>query len=70
MTTPLFTLGNINSTNACGAKQIPESNLTGLRTRGALGYFLGEYVPPWTPNWHPVLEMGQCFILRSRKFVN
>ena len=21
---------------------------------GALGYFLGGYVPPWTPNWHPV----------------
>ena len=24
--------------------------------RGALGYFLGEYVPPGTPNWHPVLK--------------
>ena len=23
---------------------------------GALGYFLGGYVPPGTPNWHPVLE--------------
>ena len=23
---------------------------------GALGYFLGGYVPPVTPNWHPVLE--------------
>ena len=23
---------------------------------GALGYFLGRYVPPGTPNWHPVLE--------------
>ena len=23
---------------------------------GALGYFLGEYVPPGTPNWHPVLK--------------
>ena len=22
---------------------------------GALGYFLGGYVPPGTPNWHPVL---------------
>ena len=21
---------------------------------GALGYFLGGYVPPGTPNWHPV----------------
>ena len=23
---------------------------------GALGYFLGRYVPPGTPNWHPVLQ--------------
>ena len=23
---------------------------------GALGYFLGGYVPLATPNWHPVLE--------------
>ena len=23
---------------------------------GALGYFLGGFVPPGTPNWHPVLE--------------
>ena len=23
---------------------------------GALGYFLGGYVPPGTPNWHPILE--------------
>ena len=23
---------------------------------GALGYFLGGYVPPGTPNWHPVLK--------------
>ena len=23
---------------------------------GALGYFFGGYVPPGTPNWHPVLE--------------
>ena len=22
----------------------------------ALGYFLGGYVPPGTPNWHPVLK--------------
>ena len=26
------------------------------RGGGALGYFLGGYVPPETPNWHPVLE--------------
>ena len=23
---------------------------------GALGYFLRGYVPPRTPNWHPVLK--------------
>ena len=23
---------------------------------GALGYFLGGYVPPGNPNWHPVLK--------------
>ena len=22
--------------------------------RGPLGYFFGGYVPPGTPNWHPV----------------
>ena len=32
---------------------------------GALGYFWGGYVPPGTPNWHPVLEkifpkIGTC----------
>ena len=37
-----------------------------LKARGALGYFLGGYVPPGTPNWHPVLEMGQFFKPRSR----
>ena len=24
----------------------------------ALGYFLGAYVPPGTPNWHPVLKQN------------
>ena len=37
-----------------------------LPGRGHLGIFLGGYVPPGTPNWHPVLEMGQFFIPRSR----
>ena len=23
---------------------------------GTLGYFLGGYVPPGTPDWHPVLK--------------
>ena len=26
------------------------------RGGGALGYFLGGYVPPGAPNWHPVLK--------------
>ena len=45
---------------------------------GALGYFLGGYVAPGTPNWHPVLKKNSAkidtpfqkwanfFILRSR----
>ena len=28
----------------------------GLAPEGALGYFLGGYVPPGTPNWHSVLR--------------
>ena len=33
-----------------------EGNKTVFRSRGALGYFLGGYVPPGTRNWHPVLK--------------
>ena len=33
---------------------------------GALGYFLGGYVPPGTPNLHPVLEFALKLIPRSR----
>ena len=32
------------------------TRLGGVTLRGALGYFLGGYVPPGTPNWYPVLE--------------
>ena len=28
----------------------------GLGGGGALGYFLGGYVPPGTLNWHPILK--------------
>ena len=28
----------------------------GYKPGGALGYFLGGYVRPGTPNWHPVLK--------------
>ena len=36
----------------------PNPNLTLLKIPGggALGYFWGGYVPPGTPNWHPVLK--------------
>ena len=38
-------------------KVIDFEELKGVRTPGgALGYFLGGYVPPGIPNWHPVLE--------------
>ena len=34
---------------------------------GALGYFLGGYVPPGTPNWHPVLKKNPLKLIpRSR----
>ena len=34
---------------------------------GALGYFLGGYVPPGTPNWHPVLKKKNLKVMpRSR----
>ena len=32
------------------------ANQAAVSPGGALGYFLGGYVPPGTPNWHPVLE--------------
>ena len=32
------------------------TNLNFLVGAGALGYFLGGYVPRGTPNWHPVLK--------------
>ena len=48
-------------------KHLDDGKLNRVSTPGgALGYFLGGYVPPGTPNWHPVLEMGQFFIPRSR----
>ena len=35
---------------------------------GALGYFLGGYVPPGAPNWQPVLEKFPLKLIpRSRK---
>ena len=33
-----------------------QSSPTEQSPEGALGYFLGGYVPLGTPNWHPVLK--------------
>ena len=33
-----------------------DNGVVGARGGGALGYFLGGYVPPGTSNWHPVLK--------------
>ena len=34
----------------------PESAIASACPGRALGYFFGWYVPPGTPNWHPVLK--------------
>ena len=34
------------------SRYVPVTSTSG----GGLGFFLGGYVPPGTPNWHPVLE--------------
>ena len=42
--------------SGCGFLGIEESTLFRAGGGGKLGYFLGGYVPPGTPNWHPVLQ--------------
>ena len=34
---------------------------------GSLGYFLGGYVPPGTPNWHPVLKKFPPKLIRRSR---
>ena len=34
---------------------------------GLLGYFLGGYVPPGTPNWHPVLKKFPPKLIRRSR---
>ena len=41
------------------------SSPRGGRGGGALGYFLGGYVPPGTPNWHPVLKKFPLKVISS-----
>ena len=47
---------------------LPRDTIESLVTPGgrALGYFLGGYVPPGTPNWHPVVTFSLKLIPRSR----
>ena len=42
--------------NATKIKDCSVKTVKGLNPGGALGYFLGGYVPPGTPNWHPFLK--------------
>ena len=53
--------GDSNQLSQLPASELPDCagivvNYNYLRGGGALGYFLGGYVPPGTPNWHPVLK--------------
>ena len=41
--------GGASENGECATKRVK-------RPGGALGYFLGGYVPPGTLNWHPVLK--------------
>ena len=41
---------------ALGVKGAGGSGERAVSRGGALGYFLGGYLPPGTPNWHPVLK--------------
>ena len=52
----MFQIGDLSSFLAGGLTCIRCGDSVCLLPGGALGYFLGGYVPPGTPNWHPVLE--------------
>ena len=77
-----FRVANKSSSHTLWVAQYIQRTKRSVRPPGgALGYFLGGYVPPGTPNWHPVLKKiplkliarfrnGPIFIRRSRKFVN
>ena len=49
-----FTNHAITYTNIMGDKL--HMKLLVFYLGGALGYFLGGYMPPGTPNWHPILD--------------
>ena len=40
----------------CCDSDIKPGQCKSLARGGHLGIFLGGYVPPGTPNWHPVLK--------------
>ena len=49
--------GNSFFSSTCPARILESwSQYVGFSPGGTLGYFLGGYVPPGTPNWHPVLK--------------
>ena len=51
----LATQAKSNSTSLLNSSDYGDF-LVYLAPGGALGYFSGGYVPPGTPNWHPVLK--------------
>ena len=51
-----FSLRDVTMAKIVGTNKLPSSPQSSFGPGGALGYFLGGYVPPGTPNWHPVLE--------------
>ena len=55
---PLNKKAGKNVTPSClvGAKGEGEGVKNEKAPEGHLGIFLGGYVPPGTPNWHPVLK--------------
>ena len=65
---PTFNSGDLRVTrwihSGNGSKKRGRGSLPG---GGTLGYFLGGYVPPGTPNWHPVLKKNPLKLIpRSR----
>ena len=55
----MFFTGSSGVTSLQNARRVATAFLVALvvfSPGGALGYLLGGYVPPGTPNWHPVLK--------------
>ena len=52
----IYKQGNLLSFVLVSIVERAQETFSVLVPGGALGYFLGGYVPPGTPNWHPVLK--------------